>query len=72
MMLKEVVEMSKYMNASDIKGGSQGGRTTEFQMKCEENITNYKALVQNNFDKLVSSGDEQTKALAEKYNLSAL
>ena len=41
-------------------------------MKCEENISNYKAMVQHNFDKLVSQGDDQTKALAEKYNVSAL
>lgn len=70
MMLKEVVEMSKYMNTAEIKGSQN--QSTEFQMKCEENVANYKAMVQNNFDKLVTSGDEQTKALADKYNLSAL
>ena len=70
MMLKEVVEMSKYMNATDLRGSHN--QATEFQMKCEENISNYKAMVEKNFDKLVSQGDDQTKALAEKYNISAL
>lgn len=35
-------------------------------------MSNYKAMVQNNFDKMVNEGDDQTKALADKYNPLAL
>ena len=62
--------MSKYMNAAEIN--NQSHKTDDFQMKCEMNISNYKAMVQNNFDKLVNEGDEQTKLLANKYNPEAL
>lgn len=51
--------MSKYMNpsaTSDMNNSST--KTSEFQMKCEVNLSNYKALVQNNFDKMVNEGDD--------------
>ena len=50
--------MSKYMNPTEQPINS---RADDFQMKCEMNISNYKAMVQNNFDKMVEEGDEQTK-----------
>ena len=38
------------------------------------NISNYKAMVQNNFDKLLTdeAADRDKKALANKYNPAAL
>lgn len=70
MLLKEVVQMSKYMNPTDINTSS---KADDFQMKCEMNISNYKAMVQNNYEKLVTeTTDEQTKTLASKYNPAAL
>ena len=70
MLLKEVVQMSKYMTSGDINGSN---KTSEFQMKCEENLTNYKAMVQSNYDKMLGGeGDSAQKALAERYNPSAL
>ena len=69
MLLKEVVQMSKYMNPTQ---QSIGNKTDDFQMKCEMNISNYKAMVQNNFEKMVEEGDEKTKQLANKYNPAAL
>ena len=62
--------MSKYMNSGELSTTSS--KPNEFQMKCEMNLSNYKAMVENNFEKLVSEGDDQTKALAERYNPKAL
>lgn len=49
MLLKEVVEMSKYMNAA-AAGSTQSDansttRTSDFQLKCEMNMSNYRAMV---------------------------
>ena len=54
-MLKEVVEMSKYMNASELKD-LPAHHPTDFQMKCEENLTNYRAMIEHNFEKMVARG----------------
>ena len=45
-------------------------------MKCEENLTNYKAMVLKNYEKMVDSGEAyaevSTKGLADRYNSTAL
>ena len=65
--------MSKYMTAGDINGSN---KATDFQMKCEENLTNYNAMVQNNYEKMVDNGEVvgevSAKALADRYNATAL
>lgn len=43
MLLKEVVQMSKYMNTSEMNNAST--KADDFQMKCEMNVSNYKAMV---------------------------
>ena len=48
--------MSKYMNASEMT--SSNTQANDFQMKCEMNLSNYKAMVQNNFEKMVTDGDK--------------
>ena len=57
--------MSKYMTQDNI---SASDKATDFQMKCEENLTNYKAMVQNNYDKMISSKgveSDASKSLAD-------
>ena len=44
--------MSRYMTSNEINACN---KNSEFQMKCEENLENYRAMVQNNYDKLLGT-----------------
>ena len=48
LLLKEVVEMSKYMNASGPQKADTSitsAKPSDFQLKCEMNMSNYRAMV---------------------------
>ena len=72
--------MSKYMNP-DGMASTEAGHNQEFKMKCQENVTNYQAMIEFNFEKLINQSSNQqlegpnnnnNASVSEKYNLAAL